>query len=87
MTKFLWYYLILYLRQKMANPPPYFFNFYIKLCNIYLIFYILFFLNDIRLLLIYRSLKRFDDETLARQPDDVFDIICKIGRGYVRLIF
>jgi serine/threonine protein kinase len=27
------------------------------------------------------SLKRFDDETLARQPDDVFDIICKIGRG------
>ncbi|KAL3891490.1 hypothetical protein ACJMK2_003751 [Sinanodonta woodiana] len=27
------------------------------------------------------ELKKLSDESLARQPDEVFDIICKIGRG------
>ena len=27
------------------------------------------------------ELVKLSDENLARQPDEVFDIICKIGRG------
>ena len=27
------------------------------------------------------TLKKLSDENLAKQPDEVFDIICKIGRG------
>ncbi|XP_074656666.1 serine/threonine-protein kinase 4-like isoform X2 [Tubulanus polymorphus] len=33
------------------------------------------------------ELKRLSDESLARQPDEVFDIICKIGRGSYGSVF
>ena len=29
----------------------------------------------------FSELTKLSDESLARQPDEVFDIICKIGRG------
>ena len=31
--------------------------------------------------IIYSELKKLSDENLAKEPDEVFDIICKIGRG------
>ena len=29
----------------------------------------------------HSELTKLSDENLAKQPDEVFDIICKIGRG------
>lgn len=29
----------------------------------------------------FSELTKLSDESLARPPDEVFDIICKIGRG------
>jgi serine/threonine kinase 3 len=29
----------------------------------------------------FRSLKKLSEESLTRQPEEVFDIICKLGEG------
>lgn len=35
------------------------------------------------LTILFSELKKLSEESLTRQPEEVFDIICKLGEGYV----
>lgn len=35
---------------------------------------------------IYRQLKKLDEDSLTKQPEEVFDVLEKLGEGYVFLL-
>jgi serine/threonine kinase 3 len=45
------------------------------------------FLNFYLLILLFSELKKLSEESLTRQPEEVFDIICKLGEGSYGSVF
>lgn len=50
------------------------------------LFYVIYEINVLKLLILkilfqFSELKKLSEESLTRQPEEVFDIICKLGEG------
>jgi serine/threonine kinase 3 len=45
------------------------------------------FLNFYLLILLFSELKKLSEESLTRQPEEVFDLICKLGEGSYGSVF
>lgn len=58
-----------------------------KCIKIYIAYYVILKYFQVSYFMLCSELKKLSEESLTRQPEEVFDIICKLGEGWVYVIF